>query len=110
MVDKILTAAQIEHAETVFIEQPEGVFAVYGDRITADGSDERLHFLQHDVVVELYEPAQWVGREERERLISALNQAYKDGRIEAWECEVRIWLQDMQLFMTTFNFSYYTRR
>ncbi len=110
MVAKILTAAGIAHAETYFLQQPEGVFAVYGDQIEADGSDERLCLLQHETIIELYEPAEWVGREERDRLIEALDQAYEDGHIDSWKSEMRIWLADVRLFMTTFKFTYFERR
>ena len=110
MVHKILTAAQITHAETMFLQQPEGVFAVYGDKMTAGGSDYETELIYHDVVVELYEPSEWAGREERDRLIDALDCAYSGGLIDRWDCEMRVWLADVRLFMTTFNFSYIDRR
>ncbi len=111
MVVKILSAAEIQHAETLFPRgQPEGVFAVYGDRISADGSDERLSLLEHDVTVELYEPAEWAGREERDRLIDVLDEYYEDGLVQSWDCEMRVWLEDVRLFLTTYHFSYLERR
>ena len=110
MAEKLLHNANIAQAETMFLQQPDGVFAVWGDEIRADGSDERISELYHAVTVELYEPAEWQGREERDALIDALNEAYADGLIDPWRSEMRVWLADVRLFMTTFEFEYLERR
>lgn len=110
MVNKILGAAGIPHAETLFLQQPEGVFAVWGDKIESSGSDDSLDLLYHEVLVELYEPAEHDGREERAALIAALDDAYQRCVIGKWDCDMRIWLDDVRLFMTSFHFSYTERR
>ena len=110
MVDKILTSVGIPCAETAFAQQPDGVYAVWGERIEADGSDYGAELLRHDVTVEVYEPAEHVGREERRRLIEALDDRYRAGLIGRWSCDMRVWLLDVRLYLTTYTFSYIERR
>ncbi len=109
LCERILIDAQINGAETFHIQQPEGVYADYGESIGADGSDESLRLLRCSAVIELMEPAENPDRDDRNRLIQVLNDYYKSGRIEAWRCDERIFLQDVRLYMTTFYFTYVRR-
>ena len=106
---KILEKAQICAAETYHTQQPDGVFAEYGESFETDGSDESLRLLKCNGIIELLEPAEHPDRTERDRLMQVLSQYYKDGLIESWRCDERIFLKDVRLFMTTFHINYVRR-
>lgn len=105
MIEEILEESGIESAETYFLQQPQGTFLTWGDTITVDGSDYDNEIYSHDVVFELFETPDAPDPAAHERLQAAMNAVPV-----RWTKEPRVWLQDVQLFMTTYTFSFQERR
>lgn len=109
MIVELLQRAGVLCEETAFLRQPEGTFAVWGEKITPVGSDYGEEVYEHEVLVELYENPDFPDETGREIFRDALKEAYKNGEIEGWHSEMRVWLEDVRLFLTSFHVEYFER-
>ena len=107
MIKEILTAAGVEHAHGRFLRMPDGTHAVYFDDVEVTGPDRvgsasmaGLHRIyDHNVTVELYEPAP---DDQAEQAI----EAELDARGIPWTKQDRYWLKDLQRYQVVYEFSY----
>lgn len=104
MINKILTAAGVEHAQGRFLRMPEGTHAVYSDAIETETADrvpsaDAPRLYTHNVTVEVYEPAP---DDETETAI----EAELDARAIPWSKQDRYWLKDPQRYQTVYEFTY----
>lgn len=105
MIDKILTAAGVEHAHGRFIRMPAGTHAVYFDDIEVETADRQTNIpggariYHHDVTVEVYEPAP-------DDATEAAIEAELDARGLPWTKQDRYWLKDVQRYQVIYEFSY----
>lgn len=107
MIEKILTAAGVQHRRGRFTSPPAGTYAVYFDDVSADGADPvspdtpgglpRIY--HHDARVELYEP-------KPDDAAEAAIEAELDAQGIAWTKEDRYWLQDVQRYQVLYDFSF----
>lgn len=105
MVNDILTAARIEHAQGRFLRLPAGTCAVYFDDIEVTAADRvpdpaalpRIY--KHNVTVEVYEPTPDDPSE------NAL-EAELDARGLEWTKQDRYWLKDLLRYQTVYEFAY----
>ena len=110
MVNEILTAAGVEHAQGRFLRTPDGTYAVYFDDIEVDAADPVTpptqaglpRICKHNVSVELYEPAP---DDEKEAAI----EAELNARGLSWEKQDRYWLKDLQRYQVVYDFSFITK-
>jgi hypothetical protein len=110
MVNEILTAAGVEHAQGRFLRMPEGTHAVYFDDIEVDAADPVTpptsaglpRICTHNVSVELYEPAP---DDEKETAI----EAELNARGLSWTKQDRYWLKDLQRYQVVYDFSFITK-
>lgn len=109
MVAEILARVGIPCEETAFLRQPDGTFAVWGDKIEPAGSDYCEEIYEHEVVVELYENPDYPDEVGRKEFQKALKEAYAEGEILRWSCEMRVWLEDVRLFMTAYRIEHTER-
>lgn len=105
MIDKILTAAGVEHAQGRFIRMPAGTHAVYFDDIEVETADRQTDIprsarvYHHDVTVEVYEPAP-------DDATEAAIEAELDARGLPWTKQDRYWLEKAQQYQVIYEFSY----
>lgn len=103
MVNEILTAAAVEHAQGRFMRMPEGTHAVYFDDIETETADPVVasapRIYHHNVTVEVYEPAPDDDTE-------AAIEAELDARGLSWAKQDRYWLKDLQRYQVIYEFSY----
>lgn len=99
LIEEILSEAGIPAAETLFLEPPDGVFAVWGDEVEAEGSDFRNEVATHNYTLEVYEPRDAQSPKAHRSLQEILN-------INGIEFHkgARIFYQDIQYFCTTYSF------
>lgn len=107
MIKDILTAAGVEHEQGRFLRIPDGTHAIYFDDIeviTADrveppvpGGAPRIH--EHNVTVEVYEPAP-------DNATEAAIEAELNARGLEWAKQDRYWLKDLQRYQVIYEFSY----
>lgn len=104
MVNDILNASGVQHRRGRFLHPPRGTYAVFFDNVTTDGPDEHPEWVEnHDVMVELYEPAPDDAAEaDMEAAISAAGLEY--------EKQDRFWLQTEQMYQVIYEFSYIKKR
>ena len=104
MINEILTAAGVEHAQGRFVRIPAGTYAVYFDDIEAETAD-RVAFTKmpriyhHNVTIELYAPTQDAAAE------NAI-ESELDARGLEWTKQDRYWLKDLQRYQTVYEFAY----
>lgn len=107
MVNEILTAAGVEHAQGRFLRLPVGTCAVYSDDIEVTAADRVApptlaglpRIYHHNVTIELYEP---MPDDDAENAIeSELN-----ARGLEWTKQDRYWLKDSQRYQTVYEFAY----
>lgn len=107
MINDILTAAGVEHAQGRFLRMPDGTHAVYfddveaiaADRVTPPTSAGLPRIYNHNVMVEVYEPSP---DDETERAI----EAELDARGLSWTKQDRYWLKDLQRYQIVYEFDY----
>lgn len=107
MINEILSAAKVEHAQGRFIRMPNGTHAVYFDDVEVEGPDRVTpptaaglpRIYHHDVTIELYEPAP-------DDAAEAAIEAELDARGLSWTKQDRYWLKDLQRYQTIYELSY----
>lgn len=107
MVNEILTAAGVEHAQARFLRMPDGPYAVYfddleveaPDRITTPNGTKLPRIYHHDVTVELYEPLP-------DDTVHKAIEAELDARGLEWTKQDRYYLKELQRYQTIYEFSY----
>ena len=104
-INEILDEAGIRHAETLFLQPPDAVHAVWHDDITAEGSDFGNETYRHRYTVELCEPYAAQSPEAHEALRDVL-----DANGIHWVKKLRIFYTDLQYFVTTYEFEFLERR
>lgn len=108
-LDAIFQKFGIPVEETAFPSPPDGDFAVWGQSIRTEGGDYTAFPKSCSVILEYYEPSDLGGTKTRDHIMDVLDEAVEAGEIEPWSAEPRVWLEDVRLYMTTFNFDYYWR-
>lgn len=104
MVNDILTAAGVQHRRARFLSPPAGTYAVYTDDEETHGPDtDPWMLVNHDVTVEVYEPAPDDASE------AAIEAAINAQGIP-WTKQDRYWLQDVQRYQVVYEFSYIEKR
>ena len=105
MIDALLTAAGVEHAQSRFIQEPAGTYAVYFDDIEVDTADRQTgipagaRVYHHAVTVEVYEPAP-------DDAIETAIEAELDARGLPWTKQDRYWLDKAKRYQVIYEFSY----
>ena len=107
MIHDILTDAGVEHAQARFSRMPDGTHAVYfddvevvaADRVTPPTSAGLPRYYNHNISVELYEPAP-------DDAAEASIEAELDARGLSWSKQDRYWLKDVQRYQVVYAFSY----
>lgn len=107
MIKDILTAAGVEHAQGRFLRMPDGTHAVYfddievvaADRVTPPTSAGLPRICNHNITVELYEPAP-------DDAAEASIEAELDARGLSWTKQDRYWLKDVQRYQVVYEFAY----
>lgn len=105
MLEEIIRELPFPVAETYFLQPPGGVHAIYGDRISADGSDFDNEIRTHYITLELYEPLTGQSPSAHAALQEAL-----DSNGIPWNKSERMWFADERLLCTTYTFNYTERR
>lgn len=101
MLDFILSSLPFPSAETYFLQPPQGVYGIWGDRITADGSDFDNEMRTHNVTLELYEPIST----ESPAAHKALQELLDENGIP-WQKSDRMWFSEERRLCTTYTFSF----
>ena len=104
VLEDILYKIPFPCAETAFRQPPTGVYGIYGERISADGSDYDNEVADHTVTLELYEPVDAQDPAAHTALRELL-----DSYGFAWQKDYRMWYNDVQRLCTTYIFSYKER-
>jgi hypothetical protein len=104
-VNSILTASGIPSKKTKFQSPPKNAsYAVWFDGVTLVGPDMRPAMLrQHDITIRVYE------YKPDEAAETALEAAL-DAADVAWDRSDRDWLQEEQLYLTTYTFTFFEKR
>ena len=100
--DTILTAAGIQHRRARFLKPPKGTYAVYTDAVSTDGGDDLVGIFEHNVTIELYEPAPDDAAE------TAIESALKDAGMQ-YQKQDRYWLREEQVYQVAYDYIYYTK-
>lgn len=107
MINEILTAAGVKHAQGRFLRMPDGTHAVYFDDIEVSAADRGAtpvpgglpHIYTHNVSVEVYEPAP-------DDATETAIEAELDSRGLSWSKQDRYWLKDLQRYQVVYEFTY----
>ena len=107
MIKDILTAAGVDHAQGRFLCMPDWTHAVYfddievvaADRVTPPTSAGLPRYYNHNISVELYEPAP-------DDAAEAAIEAELDARGLSWTKQDRYWLKDVQRYQVVYEFAY----
>jgi hypothetical protein len=107
VIKDILTAAGVQFAQAGFHRMPDDTHAVYfddievvaADRVTPPTSAGLPRYYNHNVTVELYEPAP-------DNAAEASIEAELDARGLSWTKQDRYWLKDVQRYQIVYEFAY----
>lgn len=110
MIEKILTAAGVNHRQGRFPQPPAGTYAVYFDGVETEGADRvdlpagvaMPMICRHSCRVELYEP-------KPDPISEAAVEAALTVWGMTWTKEDRYWLQDVQRYQVLYEFDYTTK-
>lgn len=107
MIKTILTASGIPGKQGRYLNPPAKTYAVYfDDQDTTQGPDAHAGaplLVQHDGMVELYEPAPDPDAE-------AALEAELNAQGIPWTKQDRYWLQNVQRYQVIYEFTYYEKR
>lgn len=99
MVNTILDATGLPFRRSRFLKPPAETYAVYMDDVSRDGADGINLISNHDITVEVYEPAP-------DDKAEAAIEAALDAQGLPWTKQDRYWLQSEQRYQVIYEFSY----
>ena len=102
MIKEILTPAGIPFRRSRFPKPPEGTYVVYFDDLDTDGPDGANRIFNHNITLEVYEPA---SDDEAEAAI----EAELDAQGIHYTKQDRYWLPTEQRYQVIYEFSYITK-
>lgn len=105
ILSQILAASEASYRQSRFPSPPSSTYIVWTDDKTTDGPD--LAFpsftVEHNITLEVYEPNMDDATEQK--IETALTAA-----AIAYEKQDRYWLEDIQRYQTTYDFTIYRKK